>query len=105
MSSSSWTVVVRGRGKARKDSAQRSALRTQEAAATHIQAVFRGYRVRAEKEREFWRDYAEAMYRHYSGCLEHDLVGCAECAFRASGRCPSELEEGGFDDNSWGGPW
>ena len=105
MSDSSWTVVAHGRGKARKASAQRSALRTQEAAAIRIQAVFRGYRVRAEREREFWRDHAELMYGHYGGCEEHDLVGCAECAFRASGRCPSELEEGGFDDDSWGGPW
>jgi hypothetical protein len=98
-------VAVRGRGKARMASAEQSLSRIQEGAAVRIQAVFRGYRVRAEREREFWRGYAEVMYSHYSGCEEHDLVGCAECAFRASGRCPSELEEGGFDDDSWGGPW
>ena len=96
-------MAVRGRGKARKAAIEQSLCRKEERAATRIQAVFRGYRVRAEREREFWRDYAEVMY--YSGCEEHDLVGCAECAFRASGRCPSELEEGGFDDDSWGGPW
>ena len=103
--SDSWTTVARGRGKARKVSAEQGLSRIQEGAAVRIQAVFRGYRVRAEKEREVWREHAELMYGDYSGCEEHDLVGCAECAFRASGRCPSEREEGGWDDDSWGGPW
>lgn len=105
MSDSTWSVAVRGRGKVRKAALEKSICLREYSAVVRIQAVFRGYRVRAEKEREFWRDYAEAMYGHYSGCEEHDLVGCAECAFRASGRCPSEREEGGWDDDSWGGPW
>ena len=29
----------------------------------------------------------------YDGCDAHDRIGCAQCAFEASGRCPSEKEE------------
>ncbi len=102
--SSSWSTVAHGRGRVRKAALERGVLQQKEAAATRIQALFRGFRVRAERDRAFWRDYAETMY-YSAGCEDHDLVGCAECRFRASGECPSAKEEGYYDDYSWGGSW
>jgi hypothetical protein len=48
----------------------------------------------AREQRETWR-----MYFYSDGsCCAHDWIGCRECAFHASGECPSAREEGWYDD-------
>ena len=47
----------------------------------------------AKARREFAELLRWAQEQDGGGCLEHDIPGCRECAFNASGRCHSELHE------------
>jgi hypothetical protein len=50
-------------------------------------------RAEAKAKRELQELMRWAQEQDGGGCLEHDLIGCRECAFNASGRCHSELHE------------
>ena len=101
----SWSSVVSGKkDKPKAPRKPRKVYRSPAEAAIRIQSVFRGYRVRRD-EREEFENWLRAECND-AGCDAHDRIGCAECAFNASGVCPSSKEEGHWEGHFYtGGRW
>jgi hypothetical protein len=93
-SKKTWSSVVSGKPpnpNAQTWQARDEARRKAEAEAKRKAAEKKRAEAKAKQELEELLRWAQEHSE--GGCSEHDLIGCRECAFNASGRCHSEREE------------